>query len=356
MYGENIMNPNQNEPQPVGFRQLFDCETSTLTYLLWDLETKTGVIIDPVREQFERDLRVVGDLGIELVYALDTHVHADHITSLGMLREALGLCTAVGEPSGVPCADILLKDGETLQFGKHTLTALSTPGHTDACTSFLVENKVFTGDTLFIRGCGRTDFQQGDPFKLYRSITEKLYTLPDDTLVFPGHDYKGELVSTIGEEKQHNPRVSVKQTEVGFVTVMNAINLPRPKHIDEAVPANLRCGISVDHGHLTEEALGIHDLQKIHSALSEGEAVVDCRTQKEYEAGHIPGALNVPMGNEFERLGELQNLRKIYLYCHSGRRAQAVYATLASKGLDNMVCLGSSGMADWISCRYSVEQ
>ena len=227
------MNPNQNEPQPVGFRQLFDCETSTLTYLLWDLETKTGVIIDPVREQFERDLRVVGDLGIELVYALDTHVHADHITSLGMLREALGLCTAVGEPSRVPCADILLKDGETLQFGKHTLTALSTPGHTDACTSFLVENKVFTGDTLFIRGCGRTDFQQGDPFKLYRSITEKLYTLLDDTLVFPGHDYKGELVSTIGEEKQHNPRVSVKQTEVGFVTVMNAINLPRPKHIDE---------------------------------------------------------------------------------------------------------------------------
>ena len=356
MYGENIMNPNQNEPQPFGFRQLFDCETSTLTYLLWDLETKTGVIIYPVREQFERDLRVVGDLGIELVYALDTHVHADHITLLGMLREALGLCTAVGKPSRVPCADILLKDGETLQFGKHTLTALSTPGHTDACTSFLVENKVFTGDTLFIRGCGRTDFQQGDPFKLYRSITEKLYTLPDDTLVFPGHYYKGELVSTIGEEKQHNPRVSVKQTEVGFVTVMNAINLPRPKHIDEAVPANLRCGISVDYGHLTEEAFGIHDLQKIHAALSEGEAVVDCRTQKEYEAGHIPGALNVPMGNELERLGELQNLRKIYLYCHSGRRAQAVNATLASIGLDNMVCLGSSGMADWISCGYSVEQ
>ena len=118
----------------------------------------------------------------------------------------------------------------------------------------------------------------------------------------------------------------------------------------------MRCGISVDYGHLTDETFGIHDLLKIHAALSEGEAVVDCRTQKEYEAGHIPGALNVPMGNELERLGELQNLRKIYLYCHSGRRAQAVYATLASKGLDNMVCLGSSGMADWISCGYSVEQ
>ena len=350
------MTPNQIEPQPVGFRQLFDCETFTYTYLLWDLDTKEGVIIDPVREQFERDLRLVVELGIQLVYALDTHVHADHVTSLGILREALGLHTAVGEPSGVPCADILLKDDDALQFGKLLLTALSTPGHTDACTSFRVEDMVFTGDALFIRGCGRTDFQQGDPVRLYRSITEKLYTLPDDTLVYPGHDYKGELVSTIGEEKQHNPRVSSRQTEVGFATVMNALNLPRPKHIDEAVPANLGCGISVDHGHLTEEAFGIHDLQKIHAVLSEGEAVVDCRTPKEYEAGHIPGALNVPMGNELERLGELQSLRKIYLYCHSGRRAQAVYATLASKGVDNMVCLGSSGMADWRSCGYSVEQ
>ncbi|MDP7318197.1 MAG: MBL fold metallo-hydrolase, partial [SAR324 cluster bacterium] len=134
------MTSNQNEPQPVGFRPLFDYDTSAFTYLLWDLDTKAGVVIDPVREQFERDLRLVGELGVRLAYALDTHVHADHVTSLGMLREALGLRTAVGEPSGVPCADLLLKDGDTLQFGKHSLAALATPGHTDACTSFKVEN------------------------------------------------------------------------------------------------------------------------------------------------------------------------------------------------------------------------
>jgi glyoxylase-like metal-dependent hydrolase (beta-lactamase superfamily II)/rhodanese-related sulfurtransferase len=349
------MTLNQNDYPTIGFRQLFDRETSTFTYLLWDLDTKAGVIIDPVREQFERDLRLLSELGIQLVYALDTHVHADHVTSLGMLRESLGLQTAVGEPSGVPCADLLLKDGDTLQFGKHSLAALATPGHTDACTSFKVENLLFTGDTLFIRGCGRTDFQQGDPAKLYRSVTEKLYTLPNDTLVYPGHDYKGESVSTIGEEKQHNPRVSATQTEAAFAALMNALNLPRPKHIDEAVPANLGCGISVDHGHLTEEAFGVRDLQKIHTVLSEGEVVVDCRTPDEYEAGHVPGALNVPMGKELERLGELQNCQKIYLYCHSGRRAQAVYASLATKGLANMVCLGSSGMAAWKASGYPVE-
>ncbi len=354
--GKKAMTTHTNEHQPIGFRQLFDRETSSYTYLLWDLDTKAGVIIDPVREQFDRDLRLVGELGVQLAYALDTHVHADHVTSLGMLREALGLRTAVGEPSGVPCADLLLKDGDTLHFSKHTLTALATPGHTDACTSFRVEHMVFTGDALFIRGCGRTDFQQGDPVKLYQSITEKLYALPDDTLVYPGHDYKGELVSTIGEEKRHNPRISEKQTEAGFAVVMNALNLPRPKHIDEAVPANLGCGISVDHGHLTEEAFGIHDLQKIHETLSEGEFVVDCRTPDEYNAGHVPGARNVPMGKELDCLQDLQVCRKIYLYCHSGRRAQAVYATLATKGLDNLVCLGSSGMADWKKSGYPIEQ
>ena len=350
------MTLNQNDYPTIGFRQLFDRETSTFTYLLWDLDTKAGVIIDPVREQFERDLRLVGELGVRLAYALDTHVHADHVTSLGMLRESLGLQTAVGEPSGVPCADLLLKDGDTLQFGKHSLAALATPGHTDACTSFKVENLLFTGDTLFIRGCGRTDFQQGDPVKLYCSVMEKLYVLPDDTLVYPGHDYKGEQVSTIGKEKQHNPRIPATQTKAAFAALMNALNLPRPKHIDEAVPANLGCGISVAHGHLTEEAFGVRDLQRIHAALPEGEIVVDCRTPDEYEAGHVPGALNVPMGKELGRLGELQNWRKIYLYCHSGRRAQTVYAALTTKGLSNMVCLGSSGMADWRVSGYPVEQ
>ena len=340
----------------IGFRQLLDQDTWTFTYLLWDLDNREGIIIDPVREQFERDLCLVGELGVRMVYALDTHVHADHVTSLGMLREEMGLQTAVGEPSGVPCADIMLNDGYTLGFGRHTLTALATPGHTDACTSFKVENMVFTGDALLIRGCGRTDFQQGDPEMLYRSITQKLYALPDETLVYPGHDYNGKSVSTIGEEKQYNPRIPATQTESDFAELMNSLNLPRPKHIDEAVPANMGCGISVDHGHLTEEVFGVRDLQKILTALSEDEVVIDCRTPDEYEAGHIPGAINLPMGKELDQLGELQDYRKIYLYCYSGRRSQTVFATLTSKGLDNLVCLGSSGMAEWKKFGYPVER
>ena len=340
----------------IGFRQLLDQDTWTFTYLLWDLDNREGIIIDPVREQFERDLCLVGELGVRMVYALDTHVHADHVTSLGMLREEMGLQTAVGEPSGVPCADIMLNDGYTLGFGRHTLTALATPGHTDACTSFKVENMVFTGDALLIRGCGRTDFQQGDPEMLYRSITQKLYALPDETLVYPGHDYNGKSVSTIGEEKQYNPRIPATQTESDFAELMNSLNLPRPKHIDEAVPANMGCGISVDHGHLTEEVFGVRDLQKILTALSEDEVVIDCRTQNEYEAGHIPGAINLPMGKELDQLGELRVYRKIYLYCYSGRRSQTVFATLTSKGLDNLVCLGSSGMAEWKKFGYPVER
>jgi rhodanese-related sulfurtransferase len=191
---------------------------------------------------------------------------------------------------------------------------------------------------------------------LYRSITQKLYALPDETLVYPGHDYSGKSVSTIGEEKQYNPRIPDTQTEADFAELMNSLNLPRPKHIDEAVPANMGCGISVDHGHLTEEVFGVCDLQKILTALSEDEVVIDCRTSDEYEAGHIPGAINLPMGKELYQLGELRNYRKIYLYCYSGRRSQTVFTTLTNKGLDNMVCLGSSGMAEWKKFGYFVEK
>ena len=345
-----------NTQSSIGFRQLFDHETWTFTYLLWDLETSEGVIIDPVRENFERDFCLVGELGLHMVYALDTHVHADHITSLGMLQEKFGLQTAVGEPSGVPCADIMLNDGDTLRFGKHDLSALATPGHTNSCTSFKVENMVFTGDTLFIRGCGRTDFQQGDPVILYQSITQKLYTLPDETLVYPGHDYNGKSVSTIIEEKQHNRRIPATQTEADFAKLMNSLNLPMPKRINEAVPANMACGFSADQGHLTEEVFGVNDLQKILDSLTEDEMVIDCRTPNEYEGGHIPGAINIPMGKELDHFDELGVYSKIYLYCKSGRRSQSVYTCLLSKGLKNMVCLGSSGLDDWIKCGFQIER
>lgn len=222
------------------FRQLFDHDTWTYTYLLGDESSQEAIIIDPVKEQLSRDLKLIDELGLTLKYALDTHVHADHVTSAGDLRTVTGCETGVGIGGDVSCADRALKDGDEIRFGGHLLTVMSTPGHTDSCLSFHVDNIVFTGDSLFIRGTGRTDFQQGDAGRLFDSITEKLYTLPDETLVYPAHDYRGNSVSTIGEEKKFNPRMT--QTRDAFITTMAALDLPDPKKIMEAVPANLACG------------------------------------------------------------------------------------------------------------------
>ena len=196
-----------NSGHEIGFRQLFDRDTWTYTYMLYDPGTLEGVIIDPVKEKFERDLQLLEELGIELKYVMDTHVHADHVTAAGLFREMTGAKTSVGEPAGVPCADLLLQDGDELEIGQHRIQAISTPGHTDACTTFKVNGMLFTGDTLFIRGCGRTDFQQGNPKQLFESISQKLYCFPDETRVYPGLDYQGRSSSTIGEEKRFNPRI-----------------------------------------------------------------------------------------------------------------------------------------------------
>lgn len=225
------------------FRQFFELESSTYTYLLADSETSEGVLIDPVLETMERDIRFVEEMGITVKYILETHVHADHITSAGKLREKWGSKIVLGEHTKLETADLLLKDGETLSFGAQTLKAITTPGHTDGCTSFLVNNLLFTGDTLLIRGCGRTDFQQGSPETLFHSVREKLFSLPDETLVYPGHDYKGCLFSSIGEEKAFNPRLKLSNSLEDFAEIMNNLNLANPKKIDIAVPANLKSGL-----------------------------------------------------------------------------------------------------------------
>ena len=345
-----------NSGNEIGFRQLFDRDTWTYTYMLFDPETLEGVIIDPVKEKFERDLQLLEELGIELKYVMDTHVHADHVTAAGLFREMTGAKTSVGEPSGVPCADLLLQDGDELEIGQHRIQAISTPGHTDACTTFKVNEMLFTGDTLFIRGCGRTDFQQGDPKQLFESISQKLYCFPDETRVFPGHDYQGRSSSTIGEEKRFNPRIHSEQTQEEFVRIMNSLNLKRPAKIDEAVPANLSCGMSSTIGHGTEENFSMVDLHRILGMLKPEERVVDVRTPGEYAMAHVPKSLNVPMGGEQEFIEELRNYDKVYLYCHSGRRAQTVYTILSRQGLDNLVCICSSGMADWIASGFPVNR
>jgi len=223
-------------------RQLFDQDTWTHTYLLFDSENGEGIIIDPVKEKVQRDLGILKELNVKLKYVLETHVHADHITGADDLRRETGAKVYYGKNAGVECADGSLADGEELSFGQFKVKALSTPGHTDGCLSYMVENMVFTGDALFIRGTGRTDFQQGSSETLYNSINSKLFALPDDTLVYPGHDYKGMWVSTIGEEKQYNPRVGGGKSLNEFIDIMNNLNLANPKKIDVAVPANLKCG------------------------------------------------------------------------------------------------------------------
>jgi len=222
------------------FRQLFDQDTWTYTYLLADEDSHEAVLIDPVDTQLERDMKLLNELRLTLVYGFDTHVHADHITSLGILRDKTGCKSGVSVHGEVACSSIQLHEGDTFRFGKYRISVLETPGHTNGCLSFVCEGMVFTGDSLFIRGCGRTDFQQGSAASLYDSITGKLFTLPDETLVYPGHGYKGMTVSTIGEEKHLNPRLALGRD--AFIDFMNALNLPDPKRIHEAVPANLVCG------------------------------------------------------------------------------------------------------------------
>jgi glyoxylase-like metal-dependent hydrolase (beta-lactamase superfamily II) len=224
------------------FRQLFDPQTSTYTYLIADPQTKEAVLVDPVLEQVERDLKLSQQLGLTLGYCLETHVHADHITGTGKLRELTGCLGIVPENAQVDCADKRLKNGEELKVGEIVIKAIATLGHTDSHNSYLINgDRVLTGDSLLIRGCGRTDFQSGDAGTMYDHVTQRLFTLPDPTLVYPGHDYRGFTVSTIVEEKQYNPRF-LGHTRESFIELMGNLNLPDPKKIAEAVPANQLCG------------------------------------------------------------------------------------------------------------------
>lgn len=224
------------------FYQLFDHESFTYTYIIADPETKEAAIIDSVIEMIDRDLNLMNELGLKVKYVLDTHVHADHITAAGEIRVRTGAKSALCKEAHVDCVDITLMDGQELFLGNKKITAITTPGHTDSCMSFLFENKVFTGDALLIRGNGRTDFQQGSAEKLYDSIQQKLFTLPGETMVYPAHDYKGQTSSNIEMEKKYNPRVGAGHSKNEFVTTMSQLKLADPKKIHEALPANMACG------------------------------------------------------------------------------------------------------------------
>jgi glyoxylase-like metal-dependent hydrolase (beta-lactamase superfamily II) len=224
------------------FRQLFDAESSTYTYLIADLDLREAILVDPVIEQVERDFKLLQELGLSLRYCLETHIHADHITGTAQLRAMTGCLGIVPEHAQTSCADHHIRDSETLLLGVVPVSAIATPGHTDSHMAYWVNrDRVLTGDALFIRGCGRTDFQSGDAGTLYDSVTQRLFTLPEDMLVYPAHDYRGHTVSTIGEEKRWNLRFAGR-SRAEFMELMANLHLPDPKKMMEAVPANEHCG------------------------------------------------------------------------------------------------------------------
>ena len=225
------------------FRQLFDHESSTFTYLLAERHGGEAMLIDPVVERTDQYVKLIGELDLKLVLAVDTHIHADHITALGTLRERTDCVAAMGEMAKAECVTLHFREGEKLKIEGLALDVLYTPGHTDDSYSFLLSDRVFTGDTLLIRGTGRTDFQNGDPVAQYDSLFGKLLTLPQDTLVYPAHDYNGMTVSTIGEEKRWNPRLQVGGKQE-YVDMMNGLVLDNPRLMDVAVPANRGCGLN----------------------------------------------------------------------------------------------------------------
>ncbi|MBK0392061.1 MBL fold metallo-hydrolase [Ramlibacter sp. CrO1] len=332
--------------------QLFDPASSTYTYVLADPATGDALIIDPVDEQIERDLAVLQQHGLRLAWTVETHAHADHITSAGLLAEHAGARTAAPAGCHIGTASVQLQDGDTLRFGGETLRALHTPGHTAGSMSYLWRGHVFTGDTLLVNGCGRTDFQSGSAAQLYRSITEVLFALPDDTVVWPAHDYNGRSHSTIGAEKAGNARVAGK-TLAEFIATMDSLHLPKPRRLDEAVPANQSSGLRHDAGGATTDApraatgyAGDVSPQLAHDWWQEGEAVlVDVRSDAEREwVGFVPGAVPLawkqwpgmainPAFDEGLRAAVPQG-KKAVLLCRSGVRSIAAARRATELGFE----------------------
>ncbi len=315
------------------FRQLFDSVSGTYTYLLASRHGGEALIIDPVLEKVDRYIQLVNELDLKLVKAVDTHLHADHITGLGALRDRTHCITVMGDMSKVDVVSMRLSEGDKLTIEGIALDVLYTPGHTDDSYSFLMQDRVFTGDTLLIRGTGRTDFQNGDPRAQYDSIFNKLMKLPDETMVFPAHDYKGETVSTIGEEKAFNPRLQVKSLDQ-YVTLMNGLNLPNPKMMDVAVPANMRVGFAQEA--IAQRGWAVSAADAIKLVGRPDVTLVDLREKSEREKyGVIPGSLHAPYTDLQDNIrpgGMLHELaaatgKRILFYCAFGERsAMAVQA------------------------------
>ncbi len=334
------------------FRQLFDAISSTYTYLLASRRGGEALIIDPVLDRVDRYIQLMDELELKLVKAVDTHVHADHITGLGALRDRTRCITVMGEQSAVDVVSMRIADGERIDIEGVSLEAIYTPGHTDDSYCFAMGDRVFTGDTLLIRGTGRTDFQNGNAVDAYHSIFHRLLKLPDETLVYPGHDYKGDTVSTIWEEKSYNPRLQVSSVDE-YAEIMNNLNLPNPQMMDVAVPANLKVGLPQDEVEQRGWAVSCDDARAL---IGRPEVVlVDLRDENERRRhGVIPGSVHAPyqiLDANVKPGGLLHELaaatgKRLVFYCAYGERSAMAVQAAQEAGLANS-CHLKGGLNAW---------
>jgi sulfur dioxygenase len=342
------------------FRQLFDPPSSTYTYLLANGNSGQAVIIDPVFEQVRRDAALIDELALTLVYSLETHVHADHVTGAWLLRQQTGCRIALSADSGAEGADRYLVADDVIAFGSRNLQVRKTPGHTSGCLTYVLDDRSmsFTGDCLMVRGSGRTDFQQGDPSAMYRSVHQQLFTLPDDCLLYPAHDYRGLTVTSVREERRFNPRLGGETGEADFAGYMRNLRLAHPKKIDVAVPANLKCGKpegEVDiaaaprWAPLRYSFAGFWEIDP-HALEEHARAVqiVDVREPEEFSGplGHIRGAVSIPLGALAEHTGELGKNRPVVAVCRSGSRSAQASVILREAGFADVANL-AGGMLRW---------
>ncbi|HZZ11753.1 MAG TPA: MBL fold metallo-hydrolase [Paraburkholderia sp.] len=350
------------------FRQLFEQQSSTYTYLLADSATREAVLIDPVFEQARRDAALVEELELKLLWTIDTHVHADHVTGAWVLNRRTGCRIAISAASGAEGADRYLNHGERIEFGTRYLSVRATPGHTNGCITLVLDNETmaFTGDCLLIRGTGRTDFQGGDAHAMFRAVHNHIFTLPTACLLYPAHDYHGLTVTSVGEERRFNPRLGGELCEDDFAGYMTNLNLPHPKRIDVAVPANLQCGRAAnypapttepDWAPLTCSFAGVWEIsaQWLEENLR-SVAIIDVRERDEFDGplGRIPTARLISLGTLAGRIGEVSKDRPVVTVCRAGGRSAHATNMLRQAGFEQVANL-AGGMLRWRAEGHVVE-
>ncbi|MBV9554149.1 MAG: MBL fold metallo-hydrolase [Alphaproteobacteria bacterium] len=349
------------------FRQLFDPQSSTYTYLLGDAAARAAILIDPVFEQVRRDAALIDELGLKLLATLETHVHADHVTGAYLLKQRLGSKIMVSKAGGAVGADRYLVQDDVIAFGGRRLLVRATPGHTAGCVTYVIDDSsmAFTGDCLLIRGSGRTDFQDGDPAAMYRSVREQIFALPAECLLYPAHDYRGLTATSVAEERRFNPRLGGDIAVGDFSGYMNNLRLSHPKLLDVAVPANLRCGqpdgggpaADPEWAHLRYSFAGVweiepHGLEELQDPVQ----ILDVREDEEFAGplGHIVGAVLIPLGQLAGRLDELRRDRPVVAVCRAGSRSAQATAILQQAGFCDVANL-NGGMLRWRAEGYPVE-